>query len=81
MGRRSRGTRWCPENSIALCAGCHIFFTGHPLLFYEWLKAEIGEDRLDWLKFVSKKPTKFTDSDLKLLETELRNRLEDMRKK
>ena len=72
MGRRSKGTRWLPLNAIALCAGCHIHFTGQPLDFYDWLKAEIGERSLDQLRFKSKQPTKFTHADEDLMYQELK---------
>ena len=75
MGRRSKGTRWHPDNAVALCAGCHIYFTGHPLMFYDWLAAEIGQDKLDWLKMISKRPTKFTDFNLQVLEKDLKFKL------
>lgn len=72
FGRRSRGTRWLPANAIALCAGCHIHFTGQPLQFYDWLKSEIGESALDKLRFQSTRPTKFTHSDEDMMYAELK---------
>ena len=44
-------------------------------MFYDWLAAEIGQDKLDWLKMISKRPTKFTDFDLQVLEKDLKFKL------
>lgn len=71
MGRRNKGTRWLPDNAIALCAGCHIHFTGQPVEFYDWLKCEIGESLLEKIRFQAKRPTKFTHADEDMMYKEL----------
>lgn len=75
MGRRNKGTRWLPENAVALCAGCHIHFTGQPIEFYDWLESEIGADALMKLRIFSKKPTKFTRADTDLIYADLKQKL------
>ena len=33
ISRRYHAIRWDPDNALALCRGCHMFYTHHPL---EW---------------------------------------------
>jgi hypothetical protein len=36
-------TRWEPENSLALCSRCHVFFDNHKVLSYEWFRKKWPE--------------------------------------
>lgn len=31
-------TRWEPDNSLALCDCCHVWFDNHKVLSYEWFR-------------------------------------------
>ena len=47
--RRNRNTRWCKENVVALCGGCHRSMTENPITFAAWLRSEYGDGRLQIL--------------------------------
>ena len=49
-GRANKSTRWCVENCVSMCSGCHRAFTEHPIAFNDWLLAEFGAGRLDILR-------------------------------
>jgi hypothetical protein len=36
-------TRWEPDNSLALCSRCHVWFDNHKVLSYEWFRKHWGE--------------------------------------
>lgn len=45
--RRFSATRCDPQNALCLCAGCHHYFTDHPVEFGRWVIAYLGEDRYE----------------------------------
>lgn len=36
-------TRWEPDNSMALCSRCHVWFDNHKFLSYEWFRKNWNE--------------------------------------
>lgn len=42
FSRRYHATRWDRRNAWAMCAGCHFYFTVHPLEFDNWLYERWG---------------------------------------
>lgn len=42
-GRSRKSVRWDEDNAVALCFGCHQYFTSHPLEHTEWFTAHLGE--------------------------------------
>lgn len=42
--------RWDPRNAMALCAGCHMYFTHHPIEWEMWVDDKFGEEYLLGLK-------------------------------
>lgn len=36
-------TRWEPDNSLALCSRCHVWFDNHKVLSYEWFRKKWAE--------------------------------------
>jgi len=48
-GRANKSTRWCADNCVAMCSGCHRTFTEHPLAFHAWLLEYLGQGHLDLL--------------------------------
>lgn len=40
QGRRSRATRWHPQNAVCLCHAHHRYFTERPIEFIEWLERD-----------------------------------------
>jgi len=48
-GRRKRSVRWDPDNAVALCFTCHLYFTENPLAHVEWFKERLGEENFTLL--------------------------------
>ena len=48
-GRANKSTRWCTDNCVALCGGCHRKYTEHPLAFHAFLVELWGEGHLELL--------------------------------
>ena len=57
-------TRWEPENSLALCDSCHVFFDNHKVLSYEWFRKKFPE-RWEHIQNVLRVSTKTSDSWIK----------------
>lgn len=38
ISRRHLCIRWESDNALSLCAGCHMWFDGYPLLSGDWFK-------------------------------------------
>lgn len=48
-GRAKKSVRWDEDNASALCYGCHVYFTSHPLAHVDFFKKRLGERRFDLL--------------------------------
>ena len=46
IGRSRYNTRFDEDNCVALCYGCHRYFTSNPLEHHEWQHKRMGEERL-----------------------------------
>ena len=49
FSRRHRTIRWCKDNALALCFGCHQWFGGNPYESGKWLENRIGEGTITLL--------------------------------
>jgi len=49
IGRARRAVRHDEDNAVGLCAGCHMFFTAHPLEHVQWFMEYLGEEKVDLL--------------------------------
>ena len=49
IGRKYRGTRWDPDNGVALCKPDHAFFGDNPVLAGRFFDAHVGWEQCDWL--------------------------------
>lgn len=58
VSRRYLSTRWDDDNAIALCAGCHVYFTHRPLEWEEWVVKRFGAEWYEGLKKRALKPAK-----------------------
>lgn len=58
FGRRKESTRYEPLNCVALCMGCHLYFTSHPAEHYEWQVKRLGQDVIDKLTLQANTPKK-----------------------
>lgn len=42
FSRSYKAVRWDERNAWSLCAGCHVYFTHHPLEWDEWMLDRMG---------------------------------------
>ena len=66
FSRTYNNTRWDLENLLCLCASCHFYFHKNPILFGEWVREYLGEDRYELLKEAHREIAKFTIEDLQI---------------
>jgi 5-methylcytosine-specific restriction endonuclease McrA len=38
FSRRHKNLRWDADNALSMCAGCHMFWHGNPVLAVEWFR-------------------------------------------
>ncbi len=50
FSRKYLNTRWDLDNVLCLCAGCHFWAHANPILFTEFIRKLLGEDKYDLLK-------------------------------
>ena len=62
FSRRHRTIRWCSDNALALCYGCHEWFGSNPYESGAWLEKKVGSGTLDVL--LEKKRSKVKVSKL-----------------
>lgn len=53
-------TRWEPDNALALCADCHMWFDNHKVLSFEWFRNQWPE-RWDRIQKILQSGTKTGD--------------------
>ena len=49
IGRARKAVRWDEDNAAGICAGCHMYFTAHPLEHVKWFTDYLGEEAVDLL--------------------------------
>jgi len=64
-------TRWEPDNSLALCDACHVFFDNHKVLSYEWFRKKWPE-RWEHIQNVLRVSTKTSEAWLRSKYEELK---------
>lgn len=52
LTRSELSIRWNPLNSLALCAGCHVYMTHRPVEWMDWVDAHYDENRIDKLRLL-----------------------------
>ncbi len=50
VGRGNWATRFDAANAVSLCAACHFWAHGNPLLFVEWFVKRIGASKVAALR-------------------------------
>ena len=48
--RRHRTIRWCKDNALALCYGCHQWYEGNPPESGRWLEQKLGSGCIEILE-------------------------------
>ena len=76
-GRGKKSVRFDPENCVALCHGCHSYFTANPLLHVQFFQKRLGK-RFDALLIRANTPRK---PDYALIEIWLKGKLSELREK
>ena len=71
FSRKNRSTRWMKDNVFCLCAKCHWYFHQNPVIFAEWVKGMLGNQRYCFLKMLANEPRKWTMDEMQALVTEL----------
>ena len=56
FSRGSWSVRFDPKNAVALCMGCHLYFTGRPLEFKAWIAERMGDGDLEDLGIRAREP-------------------------
>ncbi len=65
FGRAAKGTRYEPDNCDALCHGCHTVWAEKDREDYREFKIkQLGEERFDELRRMSKRPKKWKKAEL-----------------
>ena len=50
VSRSYRSVRWSEDNAVALCAGCHVYYTHHPLEWEQFVIRRMGAADYEALK-------------------------------
>jgi hypothetical protein len=50
LTRSELSIRWEPKNSLALCAGCHVYMTHRPVEWLDWIDDHFGPYRMGTLR-------------------------------
>ena len=59
--------RWEPDNSLALCDRCHVWFDNHKLLSLDWFAKKFGERHERLVRVLQSGNNKTTDADIREL--------------
>lgn len=60
FSRRNLATRYHPQNAVALCRSCHMFYTEHWYDWREWCVEQFGEEFVAKLRLLSNSTVKWT---------------------
>lgn len=81
FSRRHRTIRWCKENALSMCYGCHQWFGGNPADSGRWLEQFIGEGALDILREKMNSKVKVTKLEEKEIAKHYRKELKKIQEK
>jgi hypothetical protein len=74
-GRGKEATRFDDLNCDALCYGCHMYFTAHPIEHVSWKKERIGEEAYKELQL---KANSYCKKDRKTRRQEIQQKLKGL---
>lgn len=78
-GRRSRSTRWHPDNAFCLSHAMHLYYTENPISWAEWVRRQLGEERYYANLRRAHSPREFTPRELEGLYQHYKEELKLMR--
>lgn len=73
--RKHLRTRWHPWNAAAQCASCHSRLESRPLEFAEWIKGYLGEERAEYIAWLTNQPAHWRTAERDDIYEWLNNRL------
>ncbi len=79
FSRRTKSTRWFPDNALAHCVGCHRYYQENPIEFAVHAKQILGEPRYIELKTRFHQPRKYKPWELEELYQHYKQQLKLMR--
>ena len=72
FSRRNLSVRWDMENVLCWCVGCHFWGHQNPILFAEYVKEKLGNEKYEELKRKSVEIKKWTIPELEELLKEFK---------
>ena len=66
FSRTYNNTRWSLDNLLCLCSGCHFWAHKNPILFGEFVRKYLGEEKYQLIKEAHNIITKYTTDDLEI---------------
>ena len=82
FGRRSRNTRFAPDNACCHCASCHRWLGENPIEFGEWIVGHMGQGPMEALRLRAHTTKKRSQPEMRDLYNEMKlelSRMEDLR--
>lgn len=80
FSRRHKTIRWCVDNALSLCYGCHINYAANPLDSAVWLGAILGEETIQTLRDKRDSGIKVPKTELPLIAKHYRQELKRIEK-
>ena len=66
FSRKYRSLRWSLDNAVCMCHSHHFYSHSNPILFAEFVKNYLGEEKYELLKEARNQITKLTLEDLQI---------------
>ena len=76
ISRRHYNTRWHERNAFCLCAGCHIYFHGHPHEFNEFVLKHRTDEEMTLLRGLANEKW---HGDFAVVELYLKQKLNELK--
>jgi len=75
ISRINLATRWDRDNVFCFCVGCHFWGHQNPILFTEFVKEKLGDEKYEGLKKKSIEVKKWTIVELEALVEEFKKEI------
>ena len=77
FSRRNLSTRWDKDNILCLDVGCHFWGHQNPILFVEFVKEKLGDEKYEALKVKANEVKKWTIEELEILVEEFKREINE----
>ncbi len=78
FSRRKRSVRWHPNNASAACFTCHQTLGENPVIFHDWIKGHLGDEKFAALRVQAQKIVTLKKHDKADIHANLKASWEDM---